>query len=57
LGTDETGPEKSGSVRLDIIAAVGRTIDPRRVDYLSGFVRRRSALAIRNTAPPGNGIL
>lgn len=25
--------------------------DPQRLDYLSGFIRRRSALAIRNTAP------
>lgn len=25
--------------------------DPRRLEYLRGFIRRRSALAIRNTAP------
>jgi TetR/AcrR family transcriptional regulator, transcriptional repressor for nem operon len=31
--------------------------NPRRMDYLSGFIRRRSALAIRNTAPPGDGNL
>jgi TetR/AcrR family transcriptional regulator, transcriptional repressor for nem operon len=31
--------------------------DPRRVDYLSGFIRRRSVLAIRNGAPPDDGNL
>jgi hypothetical protein len=69
LGTDQTGPEKSGSVRLDIITAAAQELaekpynlvdlddflaqadvtelalpgfaDPRRVDYLSGFLRRR----------------
>jgi hypothetical protein len=69
LGTDQTGPEKSGSVRLDIITAAAQEFakmpynlvdlddfltqsdvtklalpgfaDPRRVDYLSGLIRRR----------------
>jgi TetR/AcrR family transcriptional regulator, transcriptional repressor for nem operon len=31
--------------------------DPRRLDYLRGFIRRRSALAIRNTAPLVRGNL
>jgi len=31
--------------------------DPQRLDYLSGFIRRRSALAIRNTAPLDKGTL
>jgi TetR/AcrR family transcriptional regulator, transcriptional repressor for nem operon len=31
--------------------------DPRRLDYLRGFIRRRSALAIRNTAPLDRGNL
>lgn len=31
--------------------------DPRRLDYLHGFIQRRSALAIRNTAPLVHGNL
>ena len=31
--------------------------DPQRLDYLRGFIRRRSALAIRNTAPLDDGTL
>jgi AcrR family transcriptional regulator len=31
--------------------------DPQRLDYLRAFIRRRSALAIRNTAPLVNGNL
>jgi TetR/AcrR family transcriptional repressor of nem operon len=31
--------------------------DPRRLDYLRGFIRRRSALAVRNTAPLVRGNL
>ena len=32
-------------------------VDPHRLDYLRGFIRRRSALAIGNTAPLVNGNL
>lgn len=31
--------------------------DPRRLEYLRGFIRRRSALAVRNTAPLARGNL
>lgn len=31
--------------------------NPQRLEYLSGFIRRRSAITITNTAPPGDGNL
>ncbi|MDT5078081.1 MAG: hypothetical protein QOJ80_2718 [Mycobacterium sp.] len=46
-----------GDLEAAWLLALPGFADPRRVDYLSGFIRRRSALAIRNTAPPGDGIL
>ena len=46
-----------GDLEASWLLALPGFADPRRLDYLRGFIRRRSALAIRNTAPLVRGNL
>lgn len=46
-----------GDLEATWLLALPGFADPHRLDYLRGFIRRRSALAIRNTAPLVRGNL
>lgn len=46
-----------GDLEATLLLILPGFAEPRRLDYLHGFIRRRSALAIRNTAPLVHGNL